>query len=676
MPHRQNTLSPFALLFGVIVTIALVYSAVNYSIDRDRDTNLTSSIYIKDLLERKINLLNEVIHSMRTLFDVSSYVNSDEFRLISTDLLARHPYVLSTNYLPLVTSERKNIFEEKMLDQGFITFAMTQLRGGKIVSAQERTRYFPVVYREPFTPLNARQLGLDYLSHPTLEKVINKAIDSSTAVTSTPIKFGSADRELIIFKAVYAGKDTPPTVEQRQKTVNGLIALHIDASALLTMGTDDPNKNLQLSLLPDSNSDVTIGVAAYGQAMQQNSYKVIKQFSHSFTIQSEEQTYVLSISEPLYWTNIKLTLPVTALLTGIILTTFLVMQMRTIIKREEDLEKRNEEIQAVVLLRTSELEFEKERAQTTLESISDAVITTDSSGNIQYMNPVAESMTGWEEKEAIERPIAEVFNITHQNKKIYIKNPVQECLKKGQVIQLKGSVNLLHKSGKSIAFESAASPLTDKKDEIIGAVLIAHDVSDARRIAKLMKHQAMHDSLTGLPNRALLFDRLKQTLLRAPWNKKCVALMFLDLDRFKVVNDTLGHNAGDQLLCQVAERLRNELRDGDTVCRLGGDEFVIILRDIAHQNHIEELAEKVVAILRVPFQLNGTEFHTSASVGISMYPQDGQDPDLLMKKADTAMYRAKAKGKSTYVLYKEEMGRCDANSLNRETELHHAVERD
>jgi len=675
LSHRQSTLIPFVLLFGIFVTIVLVYSAVSYSIDRDRGINLTSSIHIKDLLERKINLLNEVIHSMRILFDASSDVEADEFRLMSQDLLIRHPYVLLTNYLPLVSSDRVNIFEEKMLDQGFITFTITQFEDNEFVPTQKRSRYFPVLYIEPFTPLSAKQLGLDYLSHPILEKAINKAIDSSAAVASTPIKLGSSDIEFIIFKAVYAGKDSPKTVEQRRKTVNGLIALHIDASALLTVDVNDSSKNIKLSLLPDSNSAITIDLAAYDQAIQQNSYKAIKQFSHTFSIESEGQSYVLTIKEPLYWSKLELKLPIAALLTGLILTIFLVVQMRTVIKRKESLEKRNEEIQAVVLQRTRELEFEKELAQTTLESISDAVITTNASGNIQYMNPVAEAMTGWNKKEAIERPITEIFNIIQKKGGKLVTNPVQDCLNKDRVIQLNDFESLLDKFGESVAFESAASPLKDKNDKIIGAVLVAHDVGNTRKMAKLMKHQATHDALTGLPNRALLLDRLKQALLRAPWNQKCIAVIFLDLDRFKVVNDTLGHDAGDQLLCQVAERLKNGLRDGDTVCRLGGDEFVIILCDIGHQNHIEELAEKMVEILREPFQLDEAEFHTSASLGISMFPQDGHDPDTLMKKADTAMYKAKAKGKSTYALYKKEMGRCDANNLNREMELHHAIKR-
>lgn len=205
------------------------------------------------------------------------------------------------------------------------------------------------------------------------------------------------------------------------------------------------------------------------------------------------------------------------------------------------------------------------------------------------------------------------------------------------------------------------------------AVIVIHRANLATRERN---HLATHDALTGLPNRLLLTDRLFHALARARRRKSVVAVLFLDLDRFKLVNDTLGHHMGDELLKNVADRLANCVREGDTVARLGGDEFVIVLDDVPSKEAVDATADKVLDILGKPFDLGGPEFFVSASVGISVFPQDGGNARTLLKNADAAMYQAKELGRNNVQHYHAKFDEIESERLEIETALRHALDRD
>ena len=198
----------------------------------------------------------------------------------------------------------------------------------------------------------------------------------------------------------------------------------------------------------------------------------------------------------------------------------------------------------------------------------------------------------------------------------------------------------------------------------------------ARKEAELrLTFFANHDALTDLPNRALFNQRLTQALARAQRFSKMAAVLFIDLDRFKVINDTLGHDAGDRLLKQLAERLRECLREADTVGRQGGDEFVVLIEDVADPAQVADVGQKILETVARPFLINGQEFHVTASIGISIYPDDGHDQQALLKNADIAMYRAKEQGKNNQQFYSVQMNQHSCERLALETSLRRAVER-
>jgi diguanylate cyclase (GGDEF)-like protein len=204
---------------------------------------------------------------------------------------------------------------------------------------------------------------------------------------------------------------------------------------------------------------------------------------------------------------------------------------------------------------------------------------------------------------------------------------------------------------------------------------VAEDITERKEAQDRLLHLAHYDHLTGLPNRTLLHERLKQALSRAGRHQDLVATVFLDLDHFKTVNDTLGHASGDQLLRQVAERLAMVLREDDTIGRLGGDEFAVILSDIAHPAGAEVAVHKIMAALHAPFEVDGHDLYVTVSAGISLYPADGIDTDSLLRNADAAMYRAKEVGRNGYQFFSQEMNQRARERLSLEGHLRRALER-
>jgi len=291
---------------------------------------------------------------------------------------------------------------------------------------------------------------------------------------------------------------------------------------------------------------------------------------------------------------------------------------------------------------------EKERAQVTLNSIGDGVLTTDTRGNVTYLNRVAEEMTGWPWQDASGRPLAEVFSVIDGATRQPARNLAEQAVQQNEIVSLDRHSVLIRRDGYEAAIDDSAAPIHDRHGRVVGAVLVFHDVSDSRATALKMSHQAQHDFLTGLPNRLLLTDRLTQAIALSRRHGNKVALLFLDLDLFKCVNDSLGHVMGDKLLQSVAQRLTACVRTSDTVCRLGGDEFVVLLSEVEHVDAATQCAEKLLTAVATPHLIGGLEVHVTVSIGISVCPDDGRDAEAMLKNADTAMYDAKKMGRINY----------------------------
>jgi diguanylate cyclase (GGDEF)-like protein/PAS domain S-box-containing protein len=317
------------------------------------------------------------------------------------------------------------------------------------------------------------------------------------------------------------------------------------------------------------------------------------------------------------------------------------------------------------LLAVEEALFEeKERAQVTLNSIGDAVLTTDLMGNVTYLNLVAETMTGWSREEALGRPLAEVFRIIDGTTRAVAANPARRAMVEDRTVGLAADCVLVRRDGVESPVEDSAAPIHNRDGRVSGAVIVFHDVSQSRAIVLKMAHLAQHDFLTGLPNRVLLTERLFQAIGLAHRHRKRGALLFMDLDNFKRINDSLGHVIGDQLLQLVADRLAACVRATDTVCRQGGDEFVILLAEIEQPQDAAHIAEKLRVALAMPHLIGGHELHVTLSIGISVFPDDGIDVATVMQNADTAMFHAKARGRGNYQFFRADMNNLAVRRLS------------
>jgi diguanylate cyclase (GGDEF)-like protein/PAS domain S-box-containing protein len=322
-----------------------------------------------------------------------------------------------------------------------------------------------------------------------------------------------------------------------------------------------------------------------------------------------------------------------------------------------------------------ELFVERDRAQVTLNSIGDAVLSTDNSGHITYLNVVAERMTGWSRQEAVGHPLSEVFQIINGDTHKPSPDPLARAIQQNRAVGLSAKCILIRRDGVETLIEDCAAPIHDQHGQITGAVIVFHDVSVARSLLFEMSHLAQHDILTELPNRLLLTDRLTQAIALARRNDHRLAVLFLDLDGFKNINDSLGHVIGDRLLQSVAVSLSACVRKSDTVSRQGGDEFVILLPEVTREEDAAVSAAKIISELKKPYSIGGHSLCVTASVGISTYPENGEDAETLIKNADMAMYQAKDNGRDNYRFFRSDMSLEAVERQSLESQLCRALER-
>lgn len=293
---------------------------------------------------------------------------------------------------------------------------------------------------------------------------------------------------------------------------------------------------------------------------------------------------------------------------------------------------------------------ERERALVTLRSIGDGVITTDAESLITFMNPIAEKLTGWKNTDAVGRTVDEVYLIIDEHERASIESPVGRCLREVRVINHGNQILLISREGKEIAISDSAAPICNESGQLNGVVLVFHDVSTSRQLQRKIEYQALHDSLTGLWSRTAFDQELEEQVSLAMNDMGEHVLIYIDLDQFKIVNDTVGHIAGDELLKQVAALLHKHCRDSDILARLGGDEFGLLLKgcDLDHGINVAEQLRACLA--EYPFAWEGHYFQIGASFGIVPLNRDLPEPNAL-SLADLACYSAKDEGRNRVHIY-------------------------
>ena len=304
-----------------------------------------------------------------------------------------------------------------------------------------------------------------------------------------------------------------------------------------------------------------------------------------------------------------------------------------------------------------------ELAEVTLTSISEAVITVDVQGHVTYMNPAAEALSGWNLEQALGESLDRIAPLARVE--------ASEEADADHPLAQPGDLQLARRDGSRIVVERSLSPIHDRDERLIGSVMVLRDITESRALSSRMTYLAHHDALTGLPNRLQLNERLGQAITHATNHGNGIAVLFLDLDLFKHVNDALGHHTGDELLQQVARRIQRNIGNLGTVYRTGGDEFVVLLPNVVTRENVLQVADRLLALSGTPYTVASHELHQAFSIGISLFPEDGYDAGTLMMRADAAMYLAKRNGRNATRFYTREL----ASSVDARIELENSLRR-
>ena len=300
--------------------------------------------------------------------------------------------------------------------------------------------------------------------------------------------------------------------------------------------------------------------------------------------------------------------------------------------------------------------IERERAQVILNSVGDAVISTDKAGYVTYVNPAAEKMMGWSREKACGRLLTDVFKLIDGDTRESAPNPMQFVVERNMIVGLPRHAVLIRSDGFESAIEDSIAPIHDQDGQITGAVMVFRDVSKARAEELKLLYLARHDIVTGLPNRMTSMDHLKHSIAMAKRYDRKVGVLFIDIDYFKSINDSYGHEVGDKVLQAIGARLISSVRDSDTVCRYGGDEFLVVLSEVEHAHSAALHAERIYSALMQPYAIGEDALRAAVSIGVSIFPDDSDNVETLVRCADAAMYHAKASAGMARISFSSRLG--------------------
>ena len=639
----------------------------------------------------------QVLRVLNQLFATVEPVSREQFRVFTEHLLQRHPYIQAFNFHRFVPAAELPGYEAIMRTQ-YPDFAVTQLKDGKLLPAEPRDRHLVVHYIEPMAG-NEAAFGLDVSHNLQLMESLQHAIDTGKVASTgllTLAQGGGKLRGFLVLLPVYRHGMPLDTAEARRKAAIGDTAAVFNAHDLIRKILDANN------LLDDAD----IGISVYGAASVDDrflafrkgqapfrgaaqSWLPIKLFYdqpeelvHNFDIAGRTWRIVVS-AEPVFFTQ-RHAGALNGLIAGTLFSILLAAFVQVLSSRSRRVHKLVEQ-RTAELRQANELLIEdiaaRKRAedglqlrQRAIDASANAIIITSALPPhypIEYVNPAFERITGYSAADVLGRSSSLLWAEDHEQPGIQEIRAAVRDKREGHAI-----LRNYAKDGRLIWSDVYLAPVRDESDEVNHFVVALYDITATRRYQAELEFQANRDTLTGLANRNLLQDRLRQASAYAERYGHPVWALFLNLDRFKFVNDTLGHRAGDQLLTIVAERLRESVRDSDTIARLSADEFALILPERTEDNLSPVVIQRIMDAIARPIVIEGYEFVMGCCIGIAVCPTDGRDADTLIKHAGIAMYRAKEMGRNNFQFYTSSMNDRAMERLRLEGDLRNALERE
>ena len=618
----------FLLSGAVIITLVCwsVFSLKSYQERARYEAQIDATL---QAIAQRLVVAQASLNALVGLYQASDEMDAALFTPFSEEILQDYRFIDSLQYLTYITRDEKQLVIDEMHEAGFSQFSIKST-AGENARSMDPDYYLVTSFLEPLTPSSANLMGMDWLASDKVERAFFKAAsENESQLISAPAVLGKS-RHLVLLKPTYFGRSVQSNAADRFEQVSGMFVIVLDWDQLTAFSLTEGKNQLAVEF-----SLITEGGEIFVHHEQE--------WTNEKEAKIEAGNIMLTVKAQ-YRPKPTLSTYLWVILSGllsVIVYSIIVLELRSryLLKRDKNRAQ-------------SQLYRERERAEVALRSINDAVITTDIDNNIKYMNPAAEHMLDCNLKDVRGRRLAELVKLEFQPIGDAIPDPVDFYIDMTQSRLRQTGIDIVLKVGTSqLSVDGNASPLLDSQGELIGSMLVLRDVSLEQELTNQLVYQASHDSLTGLMNRSEFENRVKESLEQSRQHNRQNALCYIDLDQFKLVNDTCGHSAGDELLKQLAGVLQTQIRKEDLVARLGGDEFGILLHD-CDQNHAQKMAERVRAALHeMHFKWEDKIFGVSGSIGLVMINRMSGSLSELMSAADLACYAAKDSGRDMVHVY-------------------------
>lgn len=640
-----NRLTVFTVIVLSIAIASVVwFASKNYYDNITKEKFEISVLENINQIDKRMSAYKSVLQSGIGFFQGSDNVSKKEWHdfIGALEIKKNYPGIQGIGFSLMLAPDEVASTEQKMRKEGFDSF--------KIKPLGKREEYSTILYLEPLDKRNLQAIGYDMFSEPVRREAMRTARDTGVASISGKVTLvqeidSDVQPGMLMYLPLYKKGAKTDTLQQRRSALLGYVYSAFRMNDLMDKLVLEKSI-LNFEIYDSSNiSDDHLLYRSFKPSSYISRYKVQK------TIKIDNRMWYINLSSTKQFDlSVENYYPLLMTLVGLVIYFFLLFIILTLVKSRYLLLS-----QANELLKLSQA----------IEQSSSSIMITDVKGKIEYVNSAYTALTGYFKEDVIGKDLA-------WKRETELYNNMMKVLSSGK--NWEGEFTNRRKDRSEYTESIKASPIFQADKNIAHFMIIKEDITEKKYSQERIHHLANFDSLTGLPNRFQLEELSNYAIHMAKRKNEHFAIMFLDLDHFKDINDTLGHSAGDSLLIELATRFRSILREIDTVARLGGDEFIFLLPQ-TDAHGVPKVADKLLEIIDKPFTIYNHELIVTASIGIAVYPDDGTDQETLSKNADTAMYTAKKEGRNKYCFYTDIMQKNSSRNLHLTNALHHAIER-